>query len=264
MKTKMLYDGTFEGFLSTVFQIFEEKLTNVIIEKEAHATETLFDRTETVVTDTQKAQRVWKGLAQRCSGEGRNNIYKAFLSEIFTIENTLLHFIQRTFSEGDIRKSKKIHTDFADPEILKISKVVKMVRREKHRMDAFVRFRLTKDGLYFATVSPDFNVLPLNAKHFKNRYADQKWLIYDTRRKYGIYYDLECVDYISLEVSNTINNASMATYYFTEDEQVFQELWQNYFKSTNIPSRKNLKLHVQHVPKRYWKYLSEKFPDLKK
>ena len=31
-----------------------------------------------------------------------------------------------------------------------------------------------------------------------------------------------------------------------------------YFKSTNIKSRKNMKLHLQHVPKRYWKYLTEK------
>ena len=32
----------------------------------------------------------------------------------------------------------------------------------------------------------------------------------------------------------------------------------NYFKSTNIVARKNTKLHTQHVPKRYWKYLTEK------
>ncbi|MEO6759204.1 MAG: DUF4130 domain-containing protein, partial [Saprospiraceae bacterium] len=26
-----------------------------------------------------------------------------------------------------------------------------------------------------------------------------------------------------------------------------------------IPERRNLKLHLQHVPKRYWKYLTEKY-----
>ncbi len=58
-------------------------------------------------------------------------------------------------------------------------------------MEAFVRFQLIKDGLYYATVQPDYNVLPLILKHFKDRYADQRWLIYDTLRKYGILYDLE-------------------------------------------------------------------------
>ncbi|RZL34744.1 MAG: DUF4130 domain-containing protein, partial [Pedobacter sp.] len=43
-----------------------------------------------------------------------------------------------------------------------------------------------------------------------------------------------------------------------EKEELYTHLWKDYFKSTNIESRKNTKLHVQHVPKRYWKYLTEK------
>ena len=27
--------------------------------------------------------------------------------------------------------------------------------------------------------------------HFKRRYQDQRWLIYDEQRKYGLYYDLK-------------------------------------------------------------------------
>jgi len=49
--------------------------------------------------------------------------------------------------------------------------------------------------------------------------------------------------------------------YFAKQEFEFQTLWQDYFKSTNIVSRKNMKLHIRHVPKRYWKYLSEKQPN---
>ena len=39
-------------------------------------------------------------------------------------------------------------------------------------------------------------------------------------------------------------------------------MWKDYFDSTNIKERKNMKLHIRHVPKRYWKYLSEKQPNL--
>ena len=39
-------------------------------------------------------------------------------------------------------------------------------------------------------------------------------------------------------------------------EKEFQQLWKTYFKSTNIESRQNLKLHLKHVLKRYWKYLA--------
>ena len=41
-------------------------------------------------------------------------------------------------------------------------------------------------------------------------------------------------------------------------EELYQKLWHSYFQSINIEARKNTKLHLQHVPRRYWKYLTEK------
>ena len=68
-----------------------------------------------------------------------------------------------------------------------------------------------------------------------------------------MHYDLEKVHLIE---QNNLNS-------FTElnqTENAYQDLWRVYFKSTNIVERRNLKLHYQHVPLRYWKYLSEKQP----
>ena len=45
-----------------------------------------------------------------------------------------------------------------------------------------------------------------------------------------------------------------------EEETLYQQLWQLYFASVNIPARKNMKLHIRHMPRRYWKYLTEKKP----
>ena len=171
------------------------------------------------------------------------------------VENLLLYFIRKSFEMG-----VPLENDFSDPKILEISKLVKMVGREKHRMDAFVRFRETKDGLYFATVAPDFNVLPLLIKHFKDRYANMQWIIYDTKRGYGIYYDLHSVTQVFLENTAHVSKKSNASQYFTAAEIAFEDLWKQYFKSTNIASRKNTRLNLQHVPKRYWKNLSEKSP----
>ena len=35
-------------------------------------------------------------------------------------------------------------------------------------------------------------------------------------------------------------------------------MWRAYFRAVDIPERKNLRLHLRHVPKRYWPYLTEK------
>lgn len=253
MITILIYDGTFDGFLSCVFYIYEHNLEFVSIEKKKSYESTFFDNSVEILSEGKKAQRVWKGLSKKISRQGKLKIYKGFLSEIPNIENTIFYFIRKALSS-----KLNIENDFTDSEILHLEKTVKKVNREKHRMDAFVRFRLTQENIYFAMVEPDFDVLPLNAKHFKNRYADQKWLIYDIKRRYGIYYDLEKVERVILELSTEINNKTQSSLYFTSEELEFQKLWSNYFKSSNIASRKNMKLHINHIPKRYWKYLSEK------
>ncbi|MFN8364013.1 MAG: DUF4130 domain-containing protein [Cloacibacterium normanense] len=69
-------------------------------------------------------------------------------------------------------------------------------------MLAFVRFELLQDEVYFAKIEPDFNVLPLIRKHFKERYADQKWMIFDLKRHYGIFYDLKEVQFSRLILLN--------------------------------------------------------------
>lgn len=181
------------------------------------------------------------------------NIYFAFLSENIGIELLLYRYILKLFS-----RTEMLHLNFTDNNVLKISQLAKSVSREKHRMEAFVRFQLTKDDIYFANIEPDFDVLPLISKHFRSRYADQQWIIYDVKRKYGIYYNLESVEIISLDLKDIYTNSVRKSDAFSAKEYNYQDLWNNYFTSTNIKSRINMKLHTQHIPKRYWKYLSEK------
>lgn len=249
----LIYDGTFDGFLTCVFYVFEQKMTAVSFQRNGQVQESLFGNSTEISTDLEKADRVWKGLKSKTSGQGRTKLFYAFLSEQFKIESILLDYMQQVF-----KSPIPIDSDFSNGTVLKVSQVAKSVGREKHRMEAFVRFKLTTDGIYFANVEPDFDVLPLISKHFENRYADQKWIIYDLKRSYGLFYNLEKVELMELSLPDNYDPTKTTLDFFTASEIEFQTLWQDYFESTNIKSRKNMKLHVQHVPKRYWKYLSEK------
>ncbi|GAA4277055.1 TIGR03915 family putative DNA repair protein [Aquimarina mytili] len=252
-QTILLYDGSFDGFLCCIFEVYSKKITAPIIRKEDQTHNQLFTITEQVQTLENNAQRVWKAFKKKTTKTEQNNFFKAFLSEIKGVENTLLNYTQYIFKKAN----DKQHIDFSNKDILKINQVARMVEREKHRMEAFVRFQLTQDGIYTSSAAPDFNVLPLIIHHFKDRYADQKWLIYDMRRKYGIYYNLKIVDVITFENVFEINNQTIKRK--SLDEEIdFQKLWTAYYKNVNIKSRKNSKLHHQHIPKRYWKYLTEK------
>ncbi|MXV17357.1 TIGR03915 family putative DNA repair protein [Hufsiella ginkgonis] len=246
----LLYDHTWPGMLSAIFEAFDRKLTNCMIRRARAHMPSAFDQDIEVTTNTMKAARVITGLKKKLSADGFHQFYACFLSELHGIEDTLFAYTRLIFSSKD-----RVEQAFANAAVLRVSQVAKSVHREKHRMEAFVRFRLASDSLFFAEVEPDFNVLPLILNHFEKRYADQRWLIYDMKRNYGIYYDLEKVTEVTLQRTVGVKETAGI---FHEEEPLYESLWNDYFKHVNIRERKNTKLHLQHVPRRYWKHLTEK------
>lgn len=251
--TIISYDGTYEGWLTAVFEVYEYKLPHVHFTKDNAITASIFSQPHRVTTNEKKWERVLNGLQQKLSEKALHDLYKTFLSEIENVENVMWRYVQYVFASN-----KNIETDFGHNAVLTINQTGKKVHREKHRMEAFVRFQLTKDGLYYAVVEPDYNVLPLIIEHFEKRYADQRWLIYDARRKYGIYYDLHTVAQVELSFNFNLTYSKSIAAICDEQEDLFQHLWRRYFNSVNIKARKNMRLHIQHMPKRYWKHLVEK------
>lgn len=249
--TTLVYDGSFDGFLSSIFEIYEQRITNPIIIKKSEFQNQLFGEQLNIISNSNHAKRVWDGIKKLLKPNGSKLLYYSFLSESYGLENTLFKVIKYAFET-----QKNVISDFGNTHVLSLSKTAKKVSREKHRMEAFVRFQQTKDGIYFANILPDFNVLPLINSHFTKRYADQKWIIYDLKRKYGLFYNLVKTEVITLDLNNNILKEDI----LTSEEHHYETLWKDYFKSTNIEERVNNALHVKHVPKRYWKYLSEKHP----
>jgi len=249
----VLYDGSYEGLLTAVFEIYEYAIETPSIREQGEATGSLFGRVHTVQTNRDKSSRVFKKLQEKLSGNALRQLYTTFLSELDDIENVLYRYIKYCLSNDHA-----VENDFSDPDILLVQQVSRKVHREKHRMEAFVRFQLTKDELYYAIIQPDYNVLPLVRKHFEDRYADQRWLVYDSMRRYGLYYDGNQVEEVEIKFKPDLNNNKDLKGVYDEEEILYQQLWQQYFQSVNIAARRNMKLHIQHMPRRYWKYLVEK------
>lgn len=251
--TTLLYDGSFDGLFTAIFEVFEYRYKDMeIVNRERFHQENIFAEIHEVITQTDKSERVLKKLEQHLGKQVIHIFLKVFLSEDPELEKVILSAVQQSIKHPE----KNILENYADADMMKISKIYKSVDRESHRMTAFVRFEKMQDGIFFSKIDPDFNVLPLIRKHFSDRYQDQKWMIYDLRRNYGIFYDLEASDFFYPDEKLDIKNYQEK---FHDEEKNYQTLWQRYFTKTNIVERKNMKLHVQHVPKRYWKYLTEKW-----
>lgn len=253
---QLLYDGSMAGLLSAVFEAYERKAQSTArIGAAVNAIPDAFAQRVDVETDFHKARRVWKGLQRQLSPESLDHIWNCFLSELPEREDTILAFIRYVFENP----GRAVDQDFGHPAVLWIAQTSRRVWREKHRMEAFVRFQELGDGLYYAVIDPDFDVLPLIAKHFRSRYADQRWLIYDSRRRKGLHYDpaTEQLSDVDLELRESADGKPSAEA-LSDTEGWYQQLWKDYFKSTGIEARKNPVLHLRHVPHRYWKNLIEK------
>lgn len=251
MIAQFLYDGSWFGLCTCLFACYEYKLPDVNVGEAESAGHLLFGESKFIETDEVKARRVIAGIQRKAGKTGVEAAYSVYLSEIAGRENLLLRYLRYLMS------GENAHNNFGDPDVLAVQQIAKKVSRERHRMKAFIRFSVGSDGLFYAGVEPYYNVLPLVVTHFKDRYADQRWLIYDLKRKYGFYYDLQDVAEVQLrhQPAHVNTNSSL----LDVQEEHYQILWQQYFKSVNIPARKNTRLHVQHVPKRYWKHLTEKW-----
>ncbi|OON67495.1 DNA metabolism protein [Hymenobacter sp. CRA2] len=256
---RFTYDCSFDGLLSVLLTCWEQRLWPEAIEPEGAAQGGLFSQTIAVLTDEDRARRVWDGLLKYMPAEARTNLYKTFLSERADREQLIFRYVQLATEAG----GQDISENFSNDTVRAVADVTKQLFREKHRMEAFVRFERTQDGLFHASIEPDYDVLPLIAEHFTKRYADQRWLIFDRRRRYGLYYDLHRTDVVSFDAAVeavAASSSAVSAAVLDEREPLFQVLWQAYFDHVNIPERKNVKLHRRHMPKRYWKYLTEKQP----
>ena len=249
-----VYDKTFDGLLTAVFDAFARKSFPDLLLAEGEALPLFWDEVVTICTDDAKVERVWKGLQKKLSATALDCLTVCWLSELPDVDLLLFRYIKKAFNSPS-----SIELNFGDPDVLEVSKVWRKVSQEKHRMIEFIRFQKAEDGTFFGAMEPLYNVLPLVVGHFKDRFADQKWLIYDLKRAYGCYYDLQEVSEVRFDrmeehlLSGILNDKLMA-----EDEKLFQNLWKAYFKAIAIKERINPKLHKQHMPVRFWKYLTEK------
>jgi len=251
--TIFVFDGSLEGLLCAVFEWFERKPGKVLLKTAVAYQPDAFVPSMQVYNDIKKADRVWKALQLKLGSDWSRRFYCTYLSELESALTALFEFACYILSNPPGAQQ-----NYGNPYVLEVSQVAKKVDREKHRMKAFIRFQHTADGLFYCGIDPDFNVLPLIMKHFKDRYADQPWIIYDIKRHYGLYYDLDKVEEINISFNEQKAMLQPSEHHLSDKESLYAVLWKDYFKSVNIPARKNTKLHVQHVPKRYWKYLTEK------
>ncbi len=251
-----LFDGTMDGLLTAVFDAyFLHQQPNHLLTS-GDSLPLFCDQVHEVHTDEEKARRVWKGLEQRLPHNAMKLISVSWLSELRELNEPLFRYIFKVFQQGDIS------TNFSDADVLAVTNIARRVMHEQLHMKQFVRFQKAIDGTYLSVISPDHNVLPLVVDHFSDRFNDQSWLIYDARRHYGFHYDGNDVVRITFEdeaaVPFRMTDGKLNDDLLSNDDHLLQDMWRTYFKAISIKERLNPRKQLKDMPRRYWKYMTEK------
>ena len=261
------FDNTIDGILSAVFDAYFRHQQPDMLVGEGAQLPLFCEEVWQVVTTEEKATRVWTGLEKRLPREALHLLMVSWQSEENDLPTPLFHYIYKVFG------TKGIERNFSDPDVLYVTNTARRVMHEQLRMKQFIRFQKAKDGTYLAVVSPDHNVLPLITSHFQDRFGDQSWLIYDAKRHYGFYYSLtpnsspkgegsSMPIRVTFEDENSLpfdlSNGKLDEAVLSENDQLFQDLWRTYFKAVCIKERMNPRKQLSDMPRRYWKYMTEK------
>lgn len=150
-----------------------------------------------------------------------------------------------------------------NPSVAAVVKAARRTNSQAHQYLGLLRFRQISQHLFLADFEPDACVLPLVFPHFKQRFADQTFVIRDLKRDMAALHlrNGRCALFRLAESNAQLENSQLLTSNdssYAADE--FAALWQQYLEHLTIPERIKPGLQQSNMPKKYWKYLVEK-PD---
>ena len=240
-----VYDGSFEGLLTVLMRLLEEREEPEDIKaQDKGLEESLLAETVYVSTDTGLAEMLSREICERISPRALRNVLNAFLSEKEGAEYHVYHYLCLGWELGADADAR-----LGDEHVHAVHRMSRCTGREAHRMRGFLRFRQLDSGAYYAPMQSQCNVLYQVARYFEGRLGDQDWIIHDLDREQAAFCvggELAFCDLPGFDPR------------FSGEEELCQELWRMYFKTIAVSERRNSRLQKSCMPMKYWNILVEK------
>jgi probable DNA metabolism protein len=137
----------------------------------------------------------------------------------------------------------RIVDDHADPLVRRLEEMAKAVRRDIHKMRAFLRFR-ELDGTFVAWFEPEHHIVRANAGFFVRRFASMTWAILTPAL--SLHWDGE-----------TLGEGPGASRADAPAGDPVEDVWKTYYASTFNPARVKVGAMLKEMPRKYWKNMPE-------
>ncbi len=142
---------------------------------------------------------------------------------------------------------RELVQNYADAHVSRLHRYAKNVRRDIHKMHAFVRFRKQESddgGLFTAWFEPQHFILREAVPFFVDRFSKMNWLI-------ATPIGTACFDQHRVAYGPAIDKPIAPT------DTVLDSLWLTYFKTTFNPARLRKKAMLAEMPMHYWRNMPE-------
>ena len=238
----LVYDGTFEGFLSLVYEVYYKKLKPIKIYKTL-PNEMIFEEILELKTSKDNAMKVLTAIKTKFPKELIQRILNIFMCDSKEFEMALLEYIVIGFKD-----SKQLY-NINNSCVFYLNNLEKELFRVTHKLTGFIRFKELEDKTLYAKIESKFNVVYFLGRHFLKRFNNQNFIIHDINRKLAF-----------VKIQNDYSIKEVAFFdepNYSPNEEKFQKLWKSFFSGVTINERTNLKLQTQMVPLLYRTYMSE-------
>lgn len=146
-----------------------------------------------------------------------------------------------------LQSEPQLLDNIADIDVCAARRLAKAVRRDTHKMKAFVRFRRTDSEMgeiFVAWFEPDHHIVERTAPFFARRFAGMRWSIVTPDR--SAHWDGESMTF-----------GRGASRCDCPDGDALEEHWRVYYSSIFNPARLKVKAMKAEMPTRYWRNLPE-------
>jgi len=147
-----------------------------------------------------------------------------------------------------LQKDKELMNLRSDPDVGKLDRRVQAVRREVHKMKAFVRFKSITDdsGLerFVAWFEPEHFIVERVAPFFARRFTGMMWGIVTPYR--SAFWDGEVLEFSEGGRKEDV-----------PPDDALEPVWKSYFASIFNPARLKVAMMKSEMPVRYWRNLPE-------
>ena len=237
-----VYDGTYEGLLTCVFESFLRKEIPRNIQPEGQ-TQLSLSPLYHITTDEIRARRVAASLPRRLGPRVTEFFRLSFLTCLTDKEIAMLRFLHLAFRCGPC-----VLDMLTDDTVDVLTKAIRHMNQEAHLLKGFIRFS-DYHSFLVTVIRPKNFVLPLLQPHFCDRFSREAFLIFDENHNAALFHRPGQSKIIPLtELALDAPDAA---------EQKYRALWQAYYETIAIKARYNPKCRMSHMPKRYWDFMTE-------